>query len=290
MITEIVQPYLPPFLFSYLLRTIVSRHYGRYKNLIKKSRQLKGIHHNDRCYIIGSGPSLQKIDLKPLKEEIVITLNNLFVHPDYDIFMNGGPPKYHLTAPIHPPQSKEEWIQWLGQMSDKVPKNVKMLFGLMYNKEYGINIHKISEHHGYFRNHDVHYYFEGIHTGVAYQFSNKHIDFTKMIWVAYDSSVTALLFAIYMGFKEINFIGVDHSYVCIKKEQDYRFYSNAVHQENEKEKFSQTLGKSINSILIQETANSFEQYEVIKKHINPKVYNRSPDSLLDIFEYQPYPY
>ena len=58
-----------------------------------------------------------------------------------------------------------------------------------------------------------------------YQYSPRDIDIARMTWVADNLSIKALIFAIYMGFKEIYLLSMDHDYIC-NNENNYRFYKN----------------------------------------------------------------
>ena len=44
----------------------------------RKLERLKGIHEGRRCFILGNGPSLRKMDLSPLRDEITIGSNGIF--------------------------------------------------------------------------------------------------------------------------------------------------------------------------------------------------------------------
>ena len=53
------------------------------------------IHNGQRCFLIANGPSLKKMDISPLKNEIVIGMNRIYLltnkidlHLDYYICMN----------------------------------------------------------------------------------------------------------------------------------------------------------------------------------------------------------
>lgn len=57
-----------------------------YEEYDERLDELKDIHRGDRCFIMGCGPSLNKQDLKPLENEIVIGLNATYLVKDmYDI-------------------------------------------------------------------------------------------------------------------------------------------------------------------------------------------------------------
>ena len=153
-----------------------------------------------------------------------------------------------------------------------------MLFGLNRNS---VNIKFITDKNKLFQNHKINWYYAGVHTGEYYKFKAKDIDITKMIWSANTVSIYALIFAIYMGFKEIYLLGMDHNYMC-KDESEWRFYKNAIHQKDEIE--SSANNQSHITQTLTATGQIFEQYQKLKDHTTCKVFNTSRISLLDIFE------
>lgn len=54
---------------------IPSKHYLHYKHILEK---LHDIHKGQRCFIIGTGPSLNKTNLSLLKDEIIFGVNTLY--------------------------------------------------------------------------------------------------------------------------------------------------------------------------------------------------------------------
>jgi hypothetical protein len=249
----------------------------KYYELISKNIELKDIHKGKRCFILGSGPSIEKEDLKVLKNEIVFALNNFYVHEDFAEIMSGDVEKYYMTAPTHPPQTEDEWKRWFEDMEKHMPKDTKMLFGL---NSYGGNIKYIFEKYGIFKGHKIHWYFAGVNLTKGYIFDEKDVDFSNPIWSASTVSTYALLLAAYMGFKEIYLLGVDHNYICLQKEESYRFYRSAVHQENEHGRMK--LKKSVE---FEGTAKVFLEKELIADNcLESTIFNCSEDSLLNMFE------
>ena len=247
---------MPPILLNGLRYARSYIHFLKYKEVILKNINLKDKHKGKRCFILGSGPSIKSEDLKPLKNEIVFALNNFYVHNDFDEIASGDIQKYYLVAPIHPPQTEDEWRRWFEDMEKHVPINVNMIFGLDI---YDYNIRYILEKYGIFKKHNINWYFAGIDVDKEYKFKEKDISIENQIWAANTASTYALIVAIYMGFKEIYLLGVDHNYICLKNEESFRFYNGKVFLEKE---------------LI---AENFK---------NGKIFNCSVDSLLNMFEYK----
>jgi len=271
--------YLPPVIFDKLfyLRSYIG--FLKYKDLVAKNVELKNKHKGERCFILGSGPSIKKEDLKPLKNEIVFALNNFYVHPDFDIIMSGEKAKYYMTAPIHPPQTEKEWYEWFSDMEKYVPKNTTMLLGLNSYRE---NIKYIFDKYGLFKEHQIYWYYAGRQVNEYYQFNKKDIDITNMIWSANTVSIYALIFAIYMGFDEIYLLGMDHTQICNtnNSQNSIRFYNKAKHQSKE-------LPLNISDKIIQVNQYlsryiQWKQYYILSK-LNPNIYNCSLESLLKLF-------
>src|SRR4051812_13425127 len=54
------------------------------KGLLQQNEKLRGCHRNQRCFVIGNGPSLAKQDLAPLAGEITFVMNAFWKHPILD--------------------------------------------------------------------------------------------------------------------------------------------------------------------------------------------------------------
>jgi hypothetical protein len=250
----------------------------KFKEFISINDNLKDIHKGKRCFILGSGPSIKKENLLVLKDEIVFALNNFYVHEDFAEIMSGDLPKYYMTAPIHLPQTENEWKRWFCDMESKMPKQVNMLFGL---SAYKGNIKYIFDKYEIFKKQKINWYFAGIDANDYFAADPKDLDISKMIWKASTCSVYAIIVAIYMGFDEIYLLGMDHNHPFLNK-KDMRFYKDAIHQRDEIER---TLGsKSYNQNAFQTLAEIFSQYYVLNK-LSSKIVNLSQGSSIDIFNY-----
>lgn len=277
---KLIKSLIPPLLWDKLQYIRNYRHFVKYKDVVAKNIELKDIHKGKRCFILGSGTSIKKEDLKPLKNEIVFALNNFYVHEDFAEIMSGDMPKYYMTAPIHPPQTEDEWKRWFVDMEKYMPKNTNMLFGL---NAYEGNIKYIFEKYGIFKEHKINWYFAGVNASEYYSFDQKDIDMTNMIWSANTVSIYALIVTIYMGFDEIYLLGMDHNYMC-KSENDWRFYKEAIHQKDEEKRSMGDKSHVQHSFMA--TSRIFEHYQILKDNNKIKIYNCSSSSLLDIFEYR----
>lgn len=280
---KLIKSLIPPIMLDkfYLLSNY--KYFLKYKDLISKNIELKDKHRGKRCFLLGSGPSIKKENLKPLKDQIVFALNNFYVHDDFAHIMSGDVEKYYMTAPVHPPQTEDEWKAWFEDMENNIPKDVNMLFGL---NKYDGNIKNIIDKYDIFKEHKINWYFAGIPTNEYYNFSQNEIDLTNMVLSANTVSIYALLASIYMGFDEIYLLGMDHNYMC-KSEVDSRFYKHSIHQKDQIKRMSDMYNyKSYNKILLRGMVQIFNHYQILNKNSNCKIYNTSKDSLLDIFDFR----
>lgn len=273
---KLIKSLTPPLLWDKMRYIRSYKHFLKYKGLVAKNSELKNIHKGKRCFILGSGPSIKKEDLKPLKNEIVFALNNFYVHEDFAEIMSGDVPKYYMTAPIHPPQSEDEWKRWFEDMESYMPKNTNMLFGL---NAYDGNIKYIFEKYGIFKEHKINWYYAGINYNQE-TFNCNAMDITNQIYNGEAVSIYSLILAIYMGFDEIYLLGMDHDYFLYEDESQMRMYEKAVHQQNE---FERTFGDTFYIKEFYRQYNIFSKYKAFADHSTSKIFNASNGGILKVF-------
>lgn len=153
----------------------------------KNIGDLKNKHLNQRCFIIGNGPSLNLLDLSLLKNEITFGVNAIYTNYE----KMGFYPTYFTVEDIFVAEDRAEEI-------NKYKHSTKF-FGNYLN--YCI---KDDEH--------------TIWLNVQFKYDNREKlpNFSKNIqrnlWTGGTVSYLNLQIAYYMGFKEVYLIGFDHSY------------------------------------------------------------------------------
>jgi hypothetical protein len=272
-----IKIFTPPIFFKALQYLKASYKFKNFQSLVKKNRELENSHATDRCFILGSAPSINLLDLKPLKNEIIFALNNFFVHPDFSEIMSGEKKKYFLTAPLHPPQTREEWTNWVVAMSKDMPENANMVFGLNSSP---VNIWQIIEKNKLFARQNKYFYYAGKNFEPEDQFDNRFIDLCSRIWTAGAVSVYALTVAIYMGFKEIYLLGIDHDHFLYTNPDKMRMYKDGIHQKNEIER---TSGNNFHVKVFKGIYRSFSQYKMLGDNFHGKIFNASPKGILNLF-------
>jgi len=154
---------------------------GRLRASRQRLEQMRNSYQGERCFILGNGPSLARMDLTPLKTEVTLGLNRVYL-----LFPNLGFPTSYLVAvnTLVVEQCSEEikrlripkFITWRARHSMSGDDQVTFL--------------------------DTDY------TGEA-NFSG---DVTGRVFEGSTVTYVALQLAYHLGFSEVILIGVDHSF------------------------------------------------------------------------------
>lgn len=249
--------------------------------LVEKSVALKNKHINDRIFIVGTGPSIKNQDLLKLKDEVVIGLNEFYLHPQIEqikqkYFMYTG---YSVhTETVSYDTAVESYVLYEKIMKaaggivllpawdiDFLNKN-----GLMNDDEmekYYFNYALLPEHLNQF------------------QFDSPYASYGGQ-----NSAIFSICLAMFMGAKEIYLLGLDHDWILSYYDREQaHFYDDdkSPLYRDQKATFKRTLLKDY----FYPYVKMFEQYEALenyaKKH-DIKIINLTHKGLLDVFERQDY--
>ncbi|NTU42812.1 MAG: hypothetical protein HGA78_07120 [Nitrospirales bacterium] len=172
-------------------------------DILRKNERLRNIHAGKRCFLVGNGPSINTQDLTVLKDEVTVVATSFFRHRDAKTVN----PRYWVFADPHFWTEPEQYF---------IPA-----FKAALEKGCSAGLFVPSGGFSYFSGFnrgpliDLHFY--------HYDPSREHvapIDFTKGI-PPYGQNVmtVCLMLALYLGCNPIYFIGVDHDYVTMTKEE-----------------------------------------------------------------------
>ncbi|MDO5292211.1 MAG: DUF115 domain-containing protein [bacterium] len=157
----------------------------------KKLRSFKDSHPGERCFIIGNGPSLSAHDLDQLKDEFTFGFNKILeIFPETD-----WRPSMYMCVELNTLCDCQKGIRKLTMPTFILKEGKKYFTSFDSHITYICNhvpflINRYKRVDGIYLSEDVSKYFIGGETVVF----------------------NAIQMAIYMGFKEIYLLGVDHSY------------------------------------------------------------------------------
>ena len=164
-----------------------------------------------RCFILGSGHSIDSVDLLKLKDENIIGLNSFSFHKHYKELVNSKIGlKQHVNTPLHEFRNNQIYEDYITELDENIHSNVRYFFAIDDYKKNYIDAFKTRET----LNHKNKNY---IHCNIQFDKQNKLLDSSfdcsKTIWSPKSSSNFALFLALYQGFDEIYLLGVDHDHM-----------------------------------------------------------------------------
>jgi hypothetical protein len=222
----------------------------------KNIKALKNIHHGQRCFIIGNGPSLKTEDLDKLKNEITFAFNRIY----YIFNQTEWRPTYYCSEDDKTILNSKEEIN-----------NLKL-----YNKFFPVNLpwdFKI-----YIQN-AKYYILKFGERNLEPTFSN---DMTKGLYWGNTVAYTAMQMAVYMGIKEIYLVGVDHNFSKVINDQ-----GEVIIDEQVKDYFSDEYNRDKDTLYIPNIETSTRAFSAAKKYAdqnNIKIYNATRGGKLEVFE------
>lgn len=281
---------IPPLLLPKLQNLKAYFTFLPYRKLLHKNLELKDKHKNKRCFLLGSGKSIDLEDLSVLKDEIIISIHSFAYHPQFREICNSNVPKYNFQSPIHGPSKEEDWIEHFEDLEKITPKNVINIFGI---DNYQPNSKFILDANNLYKDKKIYWFFSNvINHSQYYKFRKSDLDIQSNIWTAKTGSICALIVALYMGFDEIFLLGMDHDYF-MQDIGDARF--------NGIDKTKPTLKKEIENLMMikklgineaklsntfEHLSETFKQYEKLNYLYPNKIYNLGKNSLLDMFPHK----
>lgn len=233
----------------------------------EKNKLLHNIHISDRCFVVGTGPSINQQDLTKLKDEIVIGISGLYSHKDIIVI----DPRYYVMSPVFRSHSdlypEDVFIERFRAM-DKALSDDTVMFLDIGDKLYVDKYKLFSQKKVYWTNY-ISWDEEAIET----------IDLSAIPQVKTVSEV-ALTVALYLGFEKIYMMGFDHDWfngrnVYFDQAENKKFFS-------QKNSDKESAFGSIHQMTSH--ATMFKKYEYFY-NLKHNIYNTNADldSYVDTF-------
>jgi hypothetical protein len=170
----------------------------RVRALLAENAVLHDRHAGQRCIILGNGPSVNALDLTALKGETVISVSNGYFHKAYAAFA----PLYHCVPQItYGRMVREDVVAWFTEMHQHLG-----------NAELFLNETEaeLVREHQLFPGRNVRYV--ALRESFDELCGKEIIDISCPIPRVESVPIMALMIAMYMGFREIILLGIEHDH------------------------------------------------------------------------------
>jgi len=237
-------------------------------SLIKKNKTLKNKYKGERCFILGSAPSIKDIDILKLKNEHVIVMSTFYNHHQFKELA----PEFHSNVKITDKSTESEKYDWLLA----IDKNVNSSYFFFDLKDKWV-----IDKYGLFKNKNVYY--------IATSIIRRKFNISKITRFYRTNPLQALEIAIYLGFSPIYLHGIDLNEACINEYKHF-FNSNLLPMKDpDIEKSDKS--KRNQSTLFHATSLTYKEFEDIATYANNQnidIINLNSKSMLKMFHYRDY--
>jgi len=278
---ELIKKIVPPIIIdsAWQLKNKIreNKNWNNIKDVVNKSRELKNIHKGRRIFIVGTGASIKNQNLLPLKDEIVIGLNEFFLHPEINLIK----PAYNIYS---------GYFSHKNTITEKTAKKWYANFEEIINKTGTTALLPADDFEFIKENRlmnlsNAKKFFFNFNTPPDLLHKHK-FDSIKRSYNGQSVSIMGICMAMFMGASEIYLLGLDHDWILtyLEKRQNH-FY-----EDKESETYKDQVNNFNFSFLegyIYSYARLFEQYHFIEKFAKGKdikIINLTEGGLLDIFE------
>jgi hypothetical protein len=233
----------------------------RYKKILGRNTILKDKYKGETCFIVGNGPSLKEIDLKRLAGQNVFATNRFSLHKDFDKIK----PRFYCA--IDPGFFRESEVshEWVESIKRKDTNGIIFFFPVL-QKEF------VEKNLNFLKKENI-FYLSMI--GDFKENCRFNIDISTSIPSLINVIQGCLIPAYYMGFEKIYLLGVEHDFAV---KSTGHFYKGLGID------FSESY-----ELCLKNVAKLFAGYRLLKKKfVGTEVYNLTPNSYLDVFEFDKY--
>ncbi len=222
---------------------------------------LKGAYDGERCFIVGNGPSLNKLDLRKLDDEYTFSVNSIYYKTREDEFR----PCFYVVEDRFVFLENLDEIRTFPARRKFFPSTYRSLMGDRENVVYfDLNLDfydASSPYHGIPR------------------FS---LDCEKEVFAGQTVTYVNMQLAHYLGFREIYLIGMDFDYKMPK--QHGSIIVSDKDDENHFHKAYFGKGKTWQDPQLDKVARSYALFKVMSEFRGVKVFNATAGGKLELFE------
>ena len=232
------------------------KQYFANKSVCQRLKKYKGIHNGQRCFIIGTGPSLTVEDLELLKDEVTFGSNRIFeIYP-----RTSWRPTYYMNQDH---QLIKKYIDEIGKLDAR-----GIFLPIEFREQFAGNdkvCHFVLRHRDFYP---------------------KDADFSRNIhhYLGQGFTVTygAIQMAHYMGFSEVYLLGIDHNYSISLNEKGIPVMNDGV-QDYFKGSTASNKGLNLPRV-VESTVAYMTARKFADKQKNFAVYNATRGGKLEAFQ------
>ncbi|MCW5626435.1 MAG: hypothetical protein KIT73_17100 [Burkholderiales bacterium] len=237
---------------------------------LRANRELSGRHRRQRCFVLGNGSSASALDLSVLSGELIISVSNGYLHRHYSRIK----PRYHCVPQItYSRMTKAEAVRWFQEMHESIGDAVVFLSETEM---------ELVRQNGLFPGRAVHYL--ALRESFDEWPGNRIIDLSRPVPRVESVPVMVLMIAMYLGFDDINLLGVDHDHF---KSGSYKYAFDLVAQRGKDFTVNNDGIVTISRYDdFQSLARLWRQYRVLRRiaeHNGVRIRNATPGGELDEF-------
>lgn len=169
-----------------------------FSRMLAPNKALRGRHRGERGFIVCNGPSVKAQDLLPLRDEVTLFVHSGYHHPDYDSIR----PRYHCVAPAHfnHKLTRDDFVTWFHEMQGRIGPAELFL---------NAADEPIAREAGLTEGRTIHYL--DLRGPMEPAPDRRLFDLTETIPEIQSVPIMCLMIMMYLGFKEIYLVGVEHS-------------------------------------------------------------------------------
>ncbi|MEO1033792.1 MAG: hypothetical protein AAFX55_20585 [Bacteroidota bacterium] len=224
-----------------------------------------------KAYILGSSPTIGKLNLKHIEDDVlIISMGNFHEHPDIDDIG----PHIHMFAASHEPLTDSVMTNWWMRCNDILPKTTLILHE---KRDKFVGEKAFPDRKRY------QYSYGGTFPS----------DFTKKVVTPWSVTQVAIQLCLYINIKETYLLGVTHDWQSCKPYEhffksskpslEYYMHKEGIKTRNEQLKQPMPKEKMYRSY---ELYQGYEQLKIQAEQLNLKIYNGDSFSSFDVFEKQ----
>lgn len=178
-------------------RILLSQMDAKKRKILKDNIKYLDRYNGKRCFIMGNGPSVNKIDFNRLSDELVITVNDMVFHKNFNTLNSN----FHVLADqayFKLDKNDVGQAQLIQQMKRLAETNTTLMFP--------IHSMDVVKKYGWYRKIEISYYLGELY---FYDDYKEKIDFTECIPGFCAVIHWCIAFAVYLGCDEIYLLGCD---------------------------------------------------------------------------------